>query len=62
MLTGIAIIAGSWLLAHTIWLTCLVALPILAWMGFFLFVWPQLVIRSGILEAELSSERAIAEE
>ncbi|MBD2121435.1 DUF6737 family protein [Trichocoleus sp. FACHB-262] len=63
LLTGITIITGSWLLAHTVWFACLVAVPILTWMGFFILVWPQLVIRSGILEAESSSvESAIAEE
>lgn len=35
----------------------------LVWMGFFLLVWPQLVMRSGLPEPEPSSaESAIAEE
>ncbi|MBW4488314.1 MAG: hypothetical protein KME12_11050 [Trichocoleus desertorum ATA4-8-CV12] len=62
LLTGITIITGSWLLAHTLWFTCLVAVPILAWMGFFLLVWPQLVRRSGFLEIDqTASEDAIAD-
>ncbi|MEP0819891.1 hypothetical protein NC998_22570 [Trichocoleus desertorum GB2-A4] len=63
LLTGIAIITGSWFLAHTIWFTCLVAVPILAWMGFFILVWPQLVIQSGMLNPDQTTpEKAIAEE
>ncbi|MEB3827807.1 DUF6737 family protein [Phormidium sp. CCY1219] len=49
LLTGVTAIAGSWLLLHKIWITILVALPILTWMGFFLLIWPQLMRESGIL-------------
>ncbi|MEL7034277.1 MAG: DUF6737 family protein [Cyanobacteria bacterium J06592_8] len=52
LLTGISIISGSWLLFHTLWLTLIVALPILVWMGYFLLVWPKLVIESGILDSK----------
>ncbi|WP_096595197.1 DUF6737 family protein [Calothrix sp. NIES-2098] len=51
LLTGITIISGTWLLFKTIWLTLLISLPILIWMGFFLLIWPQLIIRSGILDS-----------
>ncbi|WP_017662533.1 DUF6737 family protein [Baaleninema simplex] len=47
LLTGIAIIAGSWLLFHRLWLTGLVAVPILAWMGYFLLLFPRLVVKYG---------------
>ncbi|OAB60945.1 hypothetical protein AY599_09820, partial [Leptolyngbya valderiana BDU 20041] len=47
LLTGIAIIAGSWLLFHRFWLTGLVAVPILAWMGYFLLLFPRLVVKYG---------------
>jgi hypothetical protein len=56
LLTGITLIAGSWFLAHTVWLTGLVAVPILTWMGFFLLVWPQLMIQSGLLEAKSAED------
>jgi len=46
LLTGITLISGSWLVFKTIWVTVLVAIPLLAWMGFFLLVWPQLMMRS----------------
>jgi hypothetical protein len=46
LLTSICVIAGSWFLLRIIWLTILIAIPVLIWMGFFLFVWPQLIIRS----------------
>jgi hypothetical protein len=56
LLTGITIITGSWLIFKTIWLTVLVSVPILTWMGFFLLIYPQLVIRSGMLESLNSSD------
>ncbi|MFN6569812.1 DUF6737 family protein [Dendronalium sp. ChiSLP03b] len=51
LLTGITLISGSWLLFKAIWLTILISIPILIWMGFFVLIWPQLIIRSGILES-----------
>ncbi|MBD2356541.1 hypothetical protein H6G41_18235 [Tolypothrix sp. FACHB-123] len=51
LLTGVTIISGSWLLFKTIWLTVLISIPILIWMGFFLLIWPQLIMRSGILDS-----------
>ncbi|SKB11727.1 conserved hypothetical protein [Planktothrix sp. PCC 11201] len=43
LLTGITLISGSWLLFKTLWMTILVAIPLLAWMGFFLLIWPKLM-------------------
>jgi hypothetical protein len=43
LLTGITLISGSWLLVKTLWITILVAIPLLAWMGFFLLIWPKLM-------------------
>ncbi|RCJ35409.1 hypothetical protein A6770_16575 [Nostoc minutum NIES-26] len=51
LLTGITLISGSWLLFKAIWLTILISIPVLIWMGFFVLIWPQLIIRSGILES-----------
>ncbi|MBD2386895.1 DUF6737 family protein [Cylindrospermum sp. FACHB-282] len=56
LLTGVTLISGSWLLFKIIWLTVLVAIPLLAWMGFFLLVWPQLMIGSGVLESDQNPE------
>lgn len=53
LLTGISLISGSWFFFKLIWLTGLVAIPVLAWMGFFLLVYPQAVAKSGLLN-ELS--------
>ncbi|NET38946.1 MAG: hypothetical protein F6K19_44380 [Cyanothece sp. SIO1E1] len=50
LLTGMGLIGGSWLLLHKLWVTILLAIPILVWMGFFLILWPQLMIQSGLLE------------
>lgn len=57
VLTGTSLIGGSWWLLHRWWLTLLVALPVLVWMGFFLLVWPRLMTeyyRSAIAEATAS--------
>lgn len=43
LLTGITLIGGSWGLFHRVWLTSLVALPISAWMVYFLLVYPKLM-------------------
>ncbi len=43
LLTGITLISVSWLLFKTLWMTILVAIPLLAWMGFFLLIWPKLM-------------------
>lgn len=56
LLTGITLISGSWLLFHTLWLTILVAIPVLTWMGFFLLIWPRLMIQSGVLDTLQSSD------
>jgi hypothetical protein len=43
LLTGMSLISGSWFFFEKIWLTSLIAVPIGAWMGFFLLIWPQLM-------------------
>ncbi|HEY9665209.1 MAG TPA: DUF6737 family protein [Coleofasciculaceae cyanobacterium] len=50
LLTGTIVIAGSWILVKTIWLTILVSLPIVIWWTFFLLIWPMLVRQSGSLD------------
>lgn len=55
LLTGITLISSSWLLFKTLWVTIIVAIPLLIWMGFFLLVWPKLMIQSGVLESEQKS-------
>ncbi|MEL6130473.1 MAG: DUF6737 family protein [Cyanobacteria bacterium J06628_4] len=50
-------ITGSWLLLHRYWLTGLVALPILVWMGFFLIIWPKLMRESGLLGEQGAGNR-----
>lgn len=52
LLTGITIISSSWLIFHTIWLTVIISMPVLVWMIFFVLIWPQLMIRSGVLESD----------
>ena len=46
-LTGIGLISGSWFLLQLVWVTVLVAIPVLTWMGFFLIVYPKVVVRSS---------------
>lgn len=55
VLTGTGLIAGSWLLFHRYWMTGVVALPVMVWMGFFLLVWPRLMREAGGLTAESAS-------
>lgn len=43
---------GSWLLFHRVWLTSFVALPVGTWMIFFLFIYPRLMLQSGLLTDE----------
>jgi hypothetical protein len=54
LLTGILLIAGSWFLFHRLWITGLVAFPVLVWMGFFLWIYPQ------AMRAELSQTHSTA--
>ena len=56
LLTSVTLISGSWLLLHTLWLTILVTIPVLTWMGFFLLIWPRLMIKSGVLDPLQSSD------
>ncbi|NCJ06516.1 hypothetical protein GS597_08320 [Synechococcales cyanobacterium C] len=59
VLTGTSLILGAWWLSHHLWLTALVAAPVLVWMGFFVLVWPTLMRKSGFLE-QLAAEKATA--
>jgi len=43
VLTGISIISGSWLWFKLIWVSVVVAVPILVWMTFFLVIYPKLM-------------------
>jgi hypothetical protein len=47
VLTGIILILGSWLLLKIVWVTFLIAVPVLIWMGFFLIIWPK-AYRDGL--------------
>lgn len=41
ILTGLTIIAVSWLILHSVWLTVAISLPIVAWWVYFLILYPQ---------------------
>jgi len=56
LLTGLAVIGGSWLALHRFWVTGLVALPILAWMGYFLLVYPRLMQEVLLPEPEANPQ------
>ncbi len=58
LLTGISIIAASWLLLQVWWLTVAVTLVILIWWLYFLVIWPNLLEKSGILQ-ELAQETSL---
>ncbi len=50
ILTGTTLICGSWAWGKMLWLTVIIAVPILVWMGFFVLIWPQLVRRNGMVD------------
>ncbi len=50
LLTGFSVMGGSWLVFHRYWLTGLVSVPMLAWMGFFILAFPKLALDSGMVE------------
>ncbi len=50
LLTGVTLISVSWLIFKIIWLTILIAIPVLTWMIFFLLIYPRLVAQSGFTE------------
>ncbi|MGD1873020.1 MAG: DUF6737 family protein [Mastigocoleus sp.] len=52
LLTGTTLISGSWFLFQIIWLTVLVAIPVLTWMIFFLLIYPQAIAKSGMLDGK----------
>ena len=45
LLMGITIISISWFIFRTVWLTVILSIPILTWMGFFLIIWPKLMAK-----------------
>ncbi len=49
LLTGVTLIGGSWALLRMVWLTVIVAVPVLTWMVFFLLVYPRLMVKSDVL-------------
>jgi hypothetical protein len=48
VLTGFTLIAASWGLLHLWWVTLLVSVPVLIWMGFFVLLWPRLMVASSL--------------
>ncbi|AFZ29907.1 hypothetical protein Glo7428_1339 [Gloeocapsa sp. PCC 7428] len=50
LLTGVTLISGSWILFQTLWLTILVAIPVLTWMGFFLLIYPRIGVYNDLLD------------
>ena len=41
ILTGMTIVAASWLVLHNIWITIAVSVPIIAWWVYFLLIYPK---------------------
>ncbi len=56
VLTGVGAIAATNLLFKTIWITGLVALPILTWMGYFLLIYPKAMAQMLAQESAPSEE------
>ncbi len=63
LLTGLAIVFGSWALTRSVWLTGLVGLPILVWWTYFLWLWPHLIRQSSHLtDMQATSASPLGEE
>lgn len=50
LLTGVTLITVSWLIFKIVWLTMIIAIPVLTWMIFFILVYPRLVAQSGFTQ------------
>jgi hypothetical protein len=48
ILTGIIIVAGSWLLFHTLWLTLPVTIVIVVWWTYFLIIVPRILAAQDV--------------
>jgi hypothetical protein len=57
LLTGGAIVLGSWTIWNNIWLTVLIALPISIWMGYFVVIWPILMQPYLLENSSATSDR-----
>ena len=49
VLTGVSVVAASWFILHRLWVSGMVALPVLAWWTVFLVLYPRAVAQSGML-------------
>ncbi|MDJ1177768.1 hypothetical protein PJF56_02710 [Roseofilum sp. BLCC_M91] len=58
ILTGVTAIALSWLIFHRWWFSLIVSLPMLAWMGYFILIWPKLIQQSGLLPLDPQGDRS----
>jgi hypothetical protein len=58
LLTGLGLILGSWGLLHRWWVTLLVALPVGLWMGFFLLLWPRLMVEANTFVEEATEAQS----
>jgi membrane protein YdbS with pleckstrin-like domain len=54
LLTAFAMMGGSWMLFHLIWLTVVIAIPVLVWVSYFLMIYPQQVAQYLASYSELS--------
>jgi len=50
LLTGVTLIVGSWIIFKAVWFTVVVAVPVLVWMGYFLLLWPRLMMQGNLAE------------
>ncbi|WP_324293478.1 MULTISPECIES: DUF6737 family protein [Moorena] len=53
-MTGGGIILSIWVVFKTLWITLLVAMPILLWWTYFLLIWPELIKISAMSEGNRS--------
>jgi uncharacterized membrane protein len=53
------LMGSSWIVFRLVWVTVLVAIPVLGWMVFFIVLYPKLVEQSGLLDSVPEGDRPI---
>lgn len=55
-MTGFTIICSSWILLKSLWITAFISIPIAVWMGYFLLIWPKLMLRNNSLDPQQNQD------
>jgi len=61
LLTGAALIGLLWVLTKNLWVTVLLSMPIIIWMGYFLLIWPRLVRAAWVSASQQQAPDSVSE-